>query len=88
MTAQIDLTAADYWQMSEAEREAVHQRRRAETDYQIVSEQPYYQDGAGYTNGLRSRLFLYDEAQDELKPLCEPQFHVSRTVVSLSLIHI
>ncbi|WP_279122237.1 alpha/beta hydrolase family protein [Holdemania filiformis] len=82
LTAQIDLAAADYWKMSEAEREAVHQGRRAEADYQIVSEQPYYQDGAGYTNGLRSRLFLYDEAQNELKPLCEPQFHVSRAVVS------
>ena len=82
LTAQIDLTAADYWKMSEAEREAVHRRRKAEADYQIVSEQPYYQDGAGYTNGLRSRLFLYDEARNELKPLCEPQFHVSRAVVS------
>ena len=82
LTAQIDLTAADYWKMSEAEREAVHRRRKAEADYQIVSEQPYYQDGAGYTNGLRSRLFLYDEARNELKPLCEPQFHVSRACQS------
>lgn len=82
LSAQIDLTAADYWKMNEAEREAVHRRRKAEADVQIVSEQPYYQDGSGYTNGLRSRLFLYDEAQDELKPLCEPQFHVSRVIVS------
>ena len=82
LNAQIELTAADYWKMSEAEREAVHQRRRAEADYQIVSEQPYYQDGAGYTNGLRSRLFLYDEIQNELKPLCESWFHVSRAVIS------
>ena len=83
LTAQIDLTAADYWQMSEAEREAVHQRRRAETDYQIVSEQPYYQDGAGYTNGLRSRLFLYDEAQTRIKkPPERAAVSRFRTVVS------
>lgn len=82
LTAQIDLAAADYWRMNEEQREAVHAKRKAEADYQIVSEQPYYQDGSGYTNGLRRRLFLYQEDEDRLIPLCDPQFQTSRAVLS------
>ncbi len=53
----------DYSRMAELpeqEKQALLKKKKEEQDYQIVSEAPYYFDGAGFTNGLRSRLAVWD----------------------------
>lgn len=79
--ASIQLDAPDYYCMSEEERKAVLKQRKENEDYQIIDQQPYYQDGAGFINGKRNRLFIYDEKKNELKPLTKEKFHVSKVVV-------
>ena len=57
--------------------------KKEEQDYQVVDETPFYFDGMGWTNGLRYRLFLYDEAAGSLSALTkEETFTVSSFDVS------
>lgn len=78
--AKVELDCPDYYRLSRAEQQEVIARRKEEADYQIISEQPYYFDGSGFTNGQRSRLFLYEEETDSLHPLSEPNMQVSQFV--------
>lgn len=45
--------------------------------YEHIKEVPFTQNGAGFVNGKRSRLYLYDSNKVELKALTEPYFHVA-----------
>lgn len=78
LTAEIQLDAPDYYRMSKEDREAVIQSRRDNQDYQIITQQPYYQDGAGYIEGKRSRLFLYDLKKNQLQALTESHFQIGQ----------
>ena len=56
---------------------------KAEADYHVVDEVPYWFNGAGYINGLRSALFLVREKDG--KPVCRrltaPAFDVDEICV-------
>ena len=55
----------------------LEKKKKEEQDYQIVSEAPYYFDGSGFTNGLRSRLALWDPKRGTVDFLTSPTFAVS-----------
>ena len=44
--------------------------------YERIREVPFTQNGAGFVNGKRTRLYLYDSKTGELKALTEPRFQV------------
>ena len=70
----------DYSRMAELpeqEKQALLKKKKEEQDYQIVSEAPYYFDGSGFTNGLRSRLALWDPKRGTVDFLTSPTFAVS-----------
>ena len=70
----------DYSRMAELpeqEKQTLLKKKKEEQDYQIVSEAPYYFDGAGFTNGLRSRLAVWDPKQGSVDFLTAPTFAVS-----------
>ena len=70
----------DYSRMAELpeqEKQALLKKKKEEQDYQIVSEAPYYFDGAGFTNGLRSRLAVWDPKRGTVDFLTSPTFAVS-----------
>lgn len=47
--------------------------KKEEQDYQVVDETPFCFDGMGWTNGLRNRLFLYEETTRRLLPLTKKE---------------
>lgn len=73
-----DLRFSGMYAMDEADRKKLLEEKKEEADYQVVSETPFRFDGMGWTNGLRNRLFLYEEESGSLTPLTkEETFTVS-----------
>lgn len=60
-----------------AEREEALTRRKAEKDYLFIDELPYWSNGQGYINGLRTRLFLLTEKNQAFLPLTGPDEDIS-----------
>lgn len=57
---------------TKTERETfLRERRSREESYLIADEIPFRNDGQGFRNGIRSRLYLYTRSSDTLKPLTE-----------------
>ena len=50
--------------------------REDEKDYHVLEEVPYWANGASYVSRLRSRLYLFDSADESLKQLTEGFFQV------------
>ncbi len=44
---------------------------KAEKDYQVIDELPFWGNGVGYTNGVRHRLCVYDRATGEKEYFCQ-----------------
>ena len=82
MQGRISLDHPDYYLKSKQEQEQIHLARKKESAVQIIDEQPYYQDGAGFTNGLRNQLFLYDEKTGSVTALFKGRENVSSFVLS------
>lgn len=62
----IDKTIPDYCMMTEAARKKVLEDRKADKDYEVLDEIPFWGNGEGFTNGQRTALFLYDSTDDSL----------------------
>ncbi|MFI3284114.1 MAG: S9 family peptidase [Erysipelotrichaceae bacterium] len=58
--AKIGLDAPDYYAMTDKERRKVVQNRRANEDYQVMDEYPFFFNGQGFINKTRTSLFLCD----------------------------
>ena len=86
VTASCDAGAPDYYKMSSEERAAVHKAKKANADYEIFDEIPFWYNGSGVINKLRNRLFLFDERTGEMKPISEPLFNVNSYTVAGDLI--
>ena len=53
---------------------ALLEEEKAEKDYEVLDELPFYLNGAGFTNKRRSTLFLYDEKADKLTRVTRESF--------------
>ena len=78
VTAQIRKDCPDFALLSEKERESVMAQRKAEEDYQVVTESPFVLDGSGFIEGTRSRLFLVHLSEGKIEALSEPLESVSQ----------
>ncbi|MDD3924521.1 MAG: hypothetical protein PHP11_05425, partial [Erysipelotrichaceae bacterium] len=58
--AQNDIRYPDYHLLSTKEQDQIKDELKANQDYQIIDEYPYYFNGAGYINYQRNNLFLVD----------------------------
>lgn len=56
-------------------------RRKAEKDYQVVTESPFVLDGSGFIEGTRSRLFRVNLCDGKIEALSEPLESVSQFAV-------
>ena len=56
------------------------ERLRQDEDYRVLDEVPFAQNGSGYTNGIRSRLFSYRNGQ--ITPVTEENENVSPLALS------
>lgn len=65
---------------TEQEKEELLKEYKKEADYQVVDELPYWYNGKGFTNKMRSRLYIYSE--EGLKPVTGELTYLSSYVLS------
>lgn len=82
VTAEVRKDCPDFALLTEKERQDVIDRRKAEEDYQVVTESPFVLDGSGFIEGTRSRLFRVDLGDGKIEALSEPLESVSQFTVA------
>ncbi|KAB3530440.1 S9 family peptidase [Alkaliphilus serpentinus] len=55
--------------LSKEEREEELKNRKEDKDYEVMEEIPFWSNGAGYTNRVRSRLYKYDVKEGTAVPI-------------------
>lgn len=80
--AEVRKDCPDFALLTEKERQDVIDRRKAEEDYQVVTESPFVLDGSGFIEGMRSRLFRVDLDNGKIEALSEPLESVSQFTVA------
>ena len=65
--ATTNMRCSDYYRLSDAERETYAASLKADEDYIILDEYPFFYNGAGFINGDRNNLFLMDKKDFSLK---------------------
>ncbi len=74
----IDANDPDIYRADEETLKKYQEKIKAEEDYQVVDEVPYWFNGAGYTNKRRTSLFIVKEGEKpEIKRVTEPFFSVN-----------
>lgn len=76
-----DIDYPEYYKMSAKERKAVAEKVKEEKDYQVVTETPFYFNGAGYVNKKRSGLFIYDTKSKKIERITDDKFEVMDSII-------
>ncbi len=63
--------------LSGKEKEDAVKKAKEEKDVQIVDEQPWWSNGAGFTNKRRTRLYLYNTETKAVAPVTGPLFQAN-----------
>ncbi len=79
--ASVDVEYADYYTYDDDKKKAMIQAKKDNADYEVIDEIPWWSNGGGFTNKVRSRLFIYDMEKDELTPITEPLFNLGTMCV-------
>lgn len=79
--AAVDVEYADYYAFDDEKKKAMIQAKKDNADYEVIDEIPWWSNGGGFTNKVRTRLFIYDMEKDELTPLTEPLFNLGSMTV-------
>ena len=78
----IDANDPDAYKDNEETRKQKLEAKKAEEDYHVVDEVPYWFNGAGYINKLRTALFLVRTGKElEVKRVTAPKFDLGEMVV-------
>ena len=78
-TGSIDASCPDFYAMSQEERGKVLEQKKADRDYEVFDEIPFWSNGEGIVNKSRSALFLFADGQ--WKRLTQPFFSVDSVQV-------
>ena len=71
--ARCDLNRPDFAKLPKAERAAAYDAYR-NPPYHVLTDTPFWENGASYTSGLRDRMFIYDRPTGRLTAITEPEF--------------
>lgn len=82
VTAEVCKDCPDYALLTDDERQAVIERRKAEEAVQVVTESPFVLDGSGFIEGRRSRLFRVDLSNGKIEALSKPLESVGQFAVN------
>lgn len=74
LVANCDATWGDFGAMDEKQREEVLKQKKENADYEVIDEVSFWSNGAGFTNKLRSRIYVLDRNNNTLKPITEALF--------------
>ncbi|ABR30765.1 peptidase S9 [Thermosipho melanesiensis] len=66
-----DKNIPDFTKPDEKEKQQALKKIKEEKDYEIIDEIPFWQNGAGFTNKKRTRLYLYNLKENTFIPLTD-----------------
>lgn len=69
LTISNNFTRPDIESMESDEKAKALAAQKAEKDYEVVDELPFWGNGMGFTNGKRSEIHLYNKNEGKLKPV-------------------
>ncbi len=72
----------DYYCMDDEAREKAEKEEKANKDYEVMDEIPFWANGSGFINKLRKRPFIYREEDHTLTPLADALFETAAAAVS------
>ena len=81
LTGRIHKDKPDFYLEDEDARKASLKEKKDNKDYEVLTETPFWFNGAGYTDGNRTAMFLYDAGKNECIRLTDPLFNVSQIEV-------
>lgn len=62
--------------LSEDEKKKALEKIKEEKDYEVIDEIPFWQNGKGYSNKKRNRLYIFNKKTNTVKPITEPYTNV------------
>ena len=67
----------DIESMDDVEKTKALAEQKANLDYEVIDELPFWGNGAGFTNGKRNEVYVYDVKEKELTSVCQYPFDAS-----------
>ena len=64
----------DFYKLSKEEQAEALKKKKENADYEILTEIPFYMNGAGFTDKKRSTIFLYNMKSGEVIRISDPQY--------------
>lgn len=77
VTGMISSEFPDYYKDSKEDREKAQKKAAGDKDYEVCDEVPFWFNGAGFINGGRTALFLFDSKDGSVTRISSPDFNVS-----------
>lgn len=81
ISGNFDIDYPDYYKMPDKKRKEVEAKIKEEKDYQVLTETPFYYNGAGYVNKKRSGLFIYDMKSKKLERITDDKFDLYDSLI-------
>ncbi len=70
----------DFYKLSKEEQAEALKKRKENADYEILTEIPFYRNGAGFTDKKRSTIFLFNMKSKEVTRISDPMYNASSPV--------
>lgn len=87
-TGIIDSNEPDLYKLDAESRKKKQEEKEADKDYQIIDEVPYWMNGQGFTNKLRTALFIIDMKDGvHIKRITSPSFNVEGVCVDKNVVY-
>ena len=77
LIGEYNINKPDLQNLSDEEKEKALKKWQEEKDYQVIDEIPFWFNGEGFTNKIRSRLYIYNIKDKKLKPVTDAFTNVS-----------
>ena len=77
LIGEYNINKPDLQNLSDEEKEKALKKWEEEKDYQVIDEIPFWFNGEGFTNKIRSRLYIYNIKDKKLKPVTDAFTNVS-----------
>lgn len=85
-TASIGKEEKELFELDEEEAKKEIARRKEEKDYEAIEQIPFWGNGAGFTHGKITKLYLYDASKDKLRVFA-PELLCELTVADFEICH-
>ncbi len=86
--ASIDCDTPDFYSFDKKAKEDWHKKRKADEDYLILDEYPFYFNGTGFINGTRNAAFIVDKKSLEIKRITPPTMDVEDVIIGNDKIYL